>query len=439
MKYISVESENLIDGVTLEAMGFQLPAMSGDHPNRHFFTGVLTRLGEPSSKPPNGSDGHRVLIPIDVAKASLNSLIGMAVDFSPDFTDHDIRRKIGVISEAEVDGNDLKVKGYLFAADFPKEVLAIQQNKNKLGMSFEVKSCRINDMSAKIWEIRSCIFTGAAILLRDSAAYFNTSIAAKGEGEAVQLSKESDMAKFDEIMLKIDTLKTELHTFLSANKDEEKTEDEKKEEVKAEHEEKKEEKDKPEVKAEKEEKPEEKDEEKMKAQVEDKRNKKFMKMAKAMIAFMDEDEEEEDPEHDDEAMDKELFRKMLRKASASADTEDRIGKIERSIESTIGLITDLTQTVKGLITDHSERRDGLVTDGADLKAETKKDKPEEAQATRRTLTASDANKFMVKYGIEEGKEYTVPEIDGILKAAGVEDPRTRMAVKIQLQDKKLLK
>lgn len=90
----------------LEAMAVTLPEVA-DHPNRARFTGVLTLVDEPSTKPPSGARGHRVLLTRGAALAALPSLLGMAVDFVPSWDGHDARRKCGIITEADVEGSRL--------------------------------------------------------------------------------------------------------------------------------------------------------------------------------------------------------------------------------------------------------------------------------------------------------------------------------------------
>jgi hypothetical protein len=43
-----------------------------------------------------------------------------------------------------------------------------------LGMSYEIADARVEDMRAAIWTLTKVTFTGAAILLRDKAAYSST-------------------------------------------------------------------------------------------------------------------------------------------------------------------------------------------------------------------------------------------------------------------------
>jgi hypothetical protein len=49
----------------------------------------------------------------------LDSLLGMAVDFTPELDGHDPQAKIGVITGAEIKGHDLCIEGFLYAAEFP--------------------------------------------------------------------------------------------------------------------------------------------------------------------------------------------------------------------------------------------------------------------------------------------------------------------------------
>lgn len=422
------------DGLSLEAMGFQLPEWGVEHPNRHPFRGVLTRLDEPSTRPPHGSDGKCVLMRRAEAEAALPTLIGMAVDVSLDFTDHS-RKKIGVISEAHIEGQDLVVSGYLYAADFPKEVAYIQANKNKMGMSFELKRVLVEDVNAAVWTLKSFVFTGAAILLRDSAAYAKTSLYARAE--------EKDMAaNIDELRAKLEKMLAAVSAALAGEKVADTATAATGESAKAaddmaagdasvagDHQD-----DKPashdgvgdhslETKG------DPVDDKPVKA---GKSKRQFMKVCRAMLDAMLEDDEmdmadDAPTDHPDEEQDIAMLRRLLQKANASRD--ERFEKIEAAL----GLITDQLEKVTGLITDRAESRDGLITDGADMKAKNtdEKDDPAKAMAQRRTLTAS--HQFLSKFGIEDGKDYTVPEIDAMLRNAGVLDPQTRMAVKLQLE------
>jgi len=110
--------------IALESMAVVMPEVEG-HPNRAAFRGVLTVVDVPSQRAPSGSNGRRVVLTKAAAEAALASLLGMAVDYAPSFDRHDVRRKVGVITSAEVVGRNLEVGGYLYAKDFPDIVQEI--------------------------------------------------------------------------------------------------------------------------------------------------------------------------------------------------------------------------------------------------------------------------------------------------------------------------
>ena len=103
----------------LEAMAVKIPHVD-DHPNRVPFEGVLTVVNAASDKAPAGARGHRVMLTREAAEKALPSLLGMAVDYRPGWDGHDARRKIGLLTEADVIGPRLVVRGYLYARDFPE-------------------------------------------------------------------------------------------------------------------------------------------------------------------------------------------------------------------------------------------------------------------------------------------------------------------------------
>lgn len=159
----------------LEAMAVKFPCVD-EHPNRVEFEGTLTMVDSVSDKAPAGARGHRVLLTREAAEKALPSLLGMAVDYRPGWDGHDARRKIGLLTEANLAGRKLMVRGYLYARDFPDVAKAIEAHApEKLGMSYEIADARVEDMRADIWKLTRITFTGAAILLREKAAYRETS------------------------------------------------------------------------------------------------------------------------------------------------------------------------------------------------------------------------------------------------------------------------
>jgi hypothetical protein len=174
----------------LEAMALAMPDVAG-HPNRLPFRGVLTLVGIASQGAPHGARGHRVMLTRSATDAALPSLLGMALDYAPALDSHDVRRKIGIITEANIVPlhagstahavGQLSVGGYLFAHDFPDVVDDIRAQTSApgatLGMSYEMTSVEVPNQSASIWTVTGFTFTGAALLRRDKAAYPQTWIA----------------------------------------------------------------------------------------------------------------------------------------------------------------------------------------------------------------------------------------------------------------------
>ena len=55
-----------------------------------------------------------------------------------------------------------------------------------MGMSYELAEAHVADMRAQIWTLTQATFTGAAILLREKAAYRDTSFKLRQNQQASQ-------------------------------------------------------------------------------------------------------------------------------------------------------------------------------------------------------------------------------------------------------------
>jgi hypothetical protein len=162
----------------MRAMAVEFPEVAG-HPNRLPFEGCLTLVDVVSDKAPSGARGHRVVLTKDAAEAALPSLLGMAVDYKAGWDGHDARQKCGIITSAHLEGRRLLVSGFLFAKDFPEMEAKVGDvsaaSGSEMGMSYELADARVADMRAPVWMLTRATFTGAAILLREKAAYRATS------------------------------------------------------------------------------------------------------------------------------------------------------------------------------------------------------------------------------------------------------------------------
>lgn len=177
----------------LESMAIEMPEVNG-HPNRMSFQGILTMADVASDKPPAGSRGHRVLLTAAAVEEAIPSLMGMALNYTPSLDGHNARGKIGVITSAELQPHavrelgssagrlrlhtreqPLRIRGYVYAKDFPEVVREMRaKGKSALGMSYEIANVHVADIDAGVWVVTRFTFTGAAVLLRNKAAYGRT-------------------------------------------------------------------------------------------------------------------------------------------------------------------------------------------------------------------------------------------------------------------------
>lgn len=152
----------------------ELPEVHG-HCNRLPFEGCLTLVDHISDRAPSGARGHRVVLTHAAAEAALPSLLGMAVDYKAGWDGHDARQKCGIITSAAIEESRLLLRGFLFARDFPEVERKALEPGNELGMSYELADAHVADIRQQIWTLTRATFTGAAILLREKAAYRGTS------------------------------------------------------------------------------------------------------------------------------------------------------------------------------------------------------------------------------------------------------------------------
>ncbi len=194
----------------LQSMALDLPPVEG-HPNRLPFRGVLTVIDAPSDRAPSGAHGHRVLLTRAAAEAALPSLLGMGLGYAAALDRHEPRRKVGIISEAEIRGAGalardaagsrqatqachLEIAGFLFARDFPDIVRRLRAAGRLLGMSYEITDACVADVRAAIWTVTEFIFTGAAVLRRDKAAYRSTWIELGASHQLSAIRKSEPLA-----------------------------------------------------------------------------------------------------------------------------------------------------------------------------------------------------------------------------------------------------
>ncbi len=143
------------------------------HPNKLPFMGILTFLDRPSDKAPTGARGHRVILTREAAQEAMDTLIGMGINFS-DGKEHKAGSKQGIIESAEIIKDEILVYGYMWERDCQSVISCISAKANEYGMSYELADARVRDIRKSIWTLDKVTFTGAAIILKEKAAYTNT-------------------------------------------------------------------------------------------------------------------------------------------------------------------------------------------------------------------------------------------------------------------------
>lgn len=167
-------------------------AKDDEHPNKMPFKGILLVVDEPSTKPPHGSQGHRIFVPKKVAIKNLDGLIGMGINYDKvDLDGHASRHKVGVITKAWLTGTQVWVEGFIYKKDFPEAVKDLKDRKD-LGMSMELAEVYVRDADEQVWHLQDFRFTGATILKKNAAAYYKTALAAQA---AAASGKGKQMAK----------------------------------------------------------------------------------------------------------------------------------------------------------------------------------------------------------------------------------------------------
>ncbi|MHB8916336.1 MAG: DUF6582 domain-containing protein [Thiobacillus sp.] len=205
-----------MQAMRFEAMAMEVPDVPG-HPNRVPFSGVMTRVDQASENPVGGAQGKRVLIPKGVAESALGSLLGMGVNYTASMDGHDAQKKIGVITAATIEGDAIHIEGFLYGSDFPAVIADIQARKSLLGFSYEAQAA-VADWNSDPVEVTNCVFTGAAILLKDKAAYTTTSLTAHADSELTDMDMEQIMAAVAKLTEQNTALMAEV-TALKANSD----------------------------------------------------------------------------------------------------------------------------------------------------------------------------------------------------------------------------
>lgn len=207
--------------------------ISDDKPNWMPFTGTCMFVDVPSDGVPDGGVDKPVMFPKDEVEKSLDTFKSMGVNcrwddwMSPSYalTGHDSQNKVGVITEAEIVGNEVVIKGGLWEWDFYALCETIKLAKESLGWSIECQMS-VKDSGDYITAY-DVSFVGCALMYSDAAAFKQTYLAAQAKkdkgvdkhmtpeemkallGEVLGAVTKNFETKFAEVVEKVDKVSTE--------------------------------------------------------------------------------------------------------------------------------------------------------------------------------------------------------------------------------------
>lgn len=190
--------------LSIQNMQFGEPT---EHLNKMPFSGVVAYVDTPTDGSPCGANGMKVVFAREAVVQALQTFIGMGVNCVYDegafadpaqcLTGHDERFKIGVVESAELIGNEIHVKGFLWCYDFSDVAFMIRNNKESLGFSVEVVATDVEEKDGFL-VVNKVVFTGVAIMYRNLAAFKSTRLAAQRSDKDV-MNEEQIRTLFAEL------------------------------------------------------------------------------------------------------------------------------------------------------------------------------------------------------------------------------------------------
>ena len=207
MKHVLKMSKNL------KPRQFQLMDVANGHPNKIPFKCALFEVDKPSDGSPEGAGGKRIRVSSEVCDQYLQTFVGMAfnIDYHNEMRGHDTRFKVGVMEKVyrSMDGFAM-VEGYLYGKDFPDVIATIRYYNGlaeeygweefRFGASLEMEATVKNaEDDPDVLDVIEFVGTGGAILFAESAAFKNTSFAAKNSNQNQEVS-EVDKKELQELL-----------------------------------------------------------------------------------------------------------------------------------------------------------------------------------------------------------------------------------------------
>ena len=177
-------------------------SLSENHPNKMIIEGCITNIGQPSTAPPYGSDGKRIVFTKEAVQKNhktfnlmpINCTFPEGWEWSPGtevFTGHG-SINIGVIEDTWEEGSDLMARIIVWKALFPDVSFMAINGQSALGFSIEcfANESHSDDAADGFLYIDDFTGLGCAMLWKNTAAFQGTYI--RELVASLQKTKEND-------------------------------------------------------------------------------------------------------------------------------------------------------------------------------------------------------------------------------------------------------
>jgi hypothetical protein len=126
------------------------------------------------------TDAHsqKLIFKRSAVEVALPTILGMGVCIeAQNFNGHAPRSKVGLVTEAWIEGNELRLRGFLYGLDFPDVVDKLATLRNTLGMCPAFRDLVAEPTAdPETLVITALAFTGVAILARRTAHFGATTV-----------------------------------------------------------------------------------------------------------------------------------------------------------------------------------------------------------------------------------------------------------------------
>jgi len=157
-----------------------------EHRNFVPFEGVAAFIGKPSERPAHLvnfdteqiEEGAPISFTRAAVEAALPTLLGMGLCFQEgSYQNHAPRSKCGLITEAWIEGDELRIRGGIYALDFPDVIAELEKNHRHLALCPMMRDLEIDPKTLpELFSVLKMTFTGVALMRVGTTDFDGTTI-----------------------------------------------------------------------------------------------------------------------------------------------------------------------------------------------------------------------------------------------------------------------